>query len=87
MFDAKRRFWLETGLGVLGSVGAVVTVIWRDWIELLFGADPDAGSGALEWTIVGVSALVALSSFLLATSEWQRNRPLWARQAHDGLAE
>jgi hypothetical protein len=68
----RRRFWLEGGLGVLTAVLFVATLVRRDWIETLFGIDPDQASGSLEWSIVGGLLLVTLVLFSLATRELRR---------------
>jgi hypothetical protein len=44
----RRRFWFESVLGSITGVLAVVTIFWHDWIETIFGADPDKGSGSAE---------------------------------------
>jgi hypothetical protein len=68
----RRRFWLESLLAVAAGVLAILTLIQRDWIELIFGVDPDNHSGSLEWLIV--IALLAASgiSTLFALYEWRR---------------
>jgi hypothetical protein len=63
------RFWIESGLAF---VLLIATVLWRDWIEIVFGVDPDAGSGALEWTIVVGTAVLTVLFFTLARNEWRR---------------
>lgn len=50
----RRRFWLETGLAALSGGLGLLTLVWRDWLEGLFGWDPDRHSGAAEWYIVAV---------------------------------
>jgi hypothetical protein len=69
----RRRFWLESILSAASAVLFVVTLFWRDWIEILFRVEPDAGTGSLEWLIVAVTAIVAATSFILARSEWLRS--------------
>jgi hypothetical protein len=69
---ARVRFWIESGLAVLTALLFVLTLISREWIEEIFGVEPDAGSGALEWGIVVALGVVCVSSTLLARGEWRR---------------
>jgi hypothetical protein len=65
------RFWLEsTAAGVAAGLG-VVTLLWRDWIEAVFGIDPDHGSGAVEWLIVMALSAVAVLLGWTARLEWR----------------
>jgi hypothetical protein len=52
----------------------LVTLVWGDWIELVFGVDPDHSSGALEWLIVLGLLLTASITGALARAEWGRQR-------------
>ncbi|MET7699604.1 MULTISPECIES: ABC transporter permease [unclassified Streptomyces] len=54
----------------------LVTLIWPDWIEEVFGVDPDQHSGALEWAIVAVALLATVTFSLLARGEYRRARTL-----------
>jgi hypothetical protein len=70
----RGRFWLETGMAIVTGILFVITLVQRDWIETIFGIDPDNGSGALEWLIVGVLLVVTITLFTLADYEWRRAR-------------
>jgi hypothetical protein len=70
--NARIRFWIEIALAALEAGLALLTIFTREWIELLFGIDPDQGSGALEWAIVG--ALFVASVALALAARWDRNR-------------
>ncbi|MET3988082.1 ABC transporter permease [Streptomyces sp. PvR034] len=74
----RTRFWAETALGSLSGLLFLVTLVRRDWIELLFGVEPDAGGGALEWLIVAVTALVTVLCAVGARMEWRRTHPAGA---------
>jgi hypothetical protein len=50
----------------------VLTLFWRDWIEVVFGVDPDGRSGALEFVIAAALLLGAAASAVLARAEWRR---------------
>lgn len=60
------RIRTEVALAVIFAALAVTTAIWPTWIEFLLDESPDAGTGTLEWTIVGLLGLPALVAALLA---------------------
>jgi hypothetical protein len=70
----SRRLRLEVGLAALSALLFVVTVAWPEWIELVFGVDPDHGDGSLEWLILGVTALCAIGASLRARVDWRALR-------------
>jgi hypothetical protein len=69
---ASARFWLESALATVTALLLVVTLVWREWIELVFRVDPDGGSGATEWLVVVVLGAVSAVSALAARVEWRR---------------
>ena len=71
----RRRYWFELGLAVLAGALALLTLVNREWIEVVFGVDPDQGSGALEWGIVFALAGVAVVSAVAARAERRRAAP------------
>jgi hypothetical protein len=68
------RFWLELVLAGTSLVLLLLTLMWRDWIELVFGADPDHGDGSLEWLIVAMAAVATVVFGVLARLEWRHLR-------------
>jgi hypothetical protein len=68
----RRRFYPEAIVGAITAVLFLVTLVRRDWIEALFGVDPDSHSGALELLIVGGLLLATVVLCSLATYEWRR---------------
>lgn len=76
---ARARF--EAALAVAALLLAALTLIEPEWIERVFAIDPDEGSGALEWIVVGVLVLLALASAVGARRDRQRLRDLAAHAA------
>ena len=70
----RHRFWLETGMTILTSILFVITLVQRDWIEIVFGVDPDNRNGAFEWLVIGALLVVTITLFTLARYEWHRAR-------------
>ena len=66
------RFRVEAALAVLSGVLAAVTLVSSDWLELVFGVDPDHHSGSLEWMIVVIAATLSVALFALARRDWRR---------------
>jgi hypothetical protein len=78
----KTRLALETTLAVIFAAIFVATMFWPDWIELVFGADPDEGNGEFEWAIVAISGLLAVASIIVARIEWRRQHRAGATITH-----
>jgi hypothetical protein len=70
----RRRFWIEIVLGSATGVLAIVTLVWHDWIEIIFGVDPDKGSGSAEWLVVAVLMIATVTLAFAARLEWHRAR-------------
>jgi len=68
----RTRFWLEAILGAVTAILFLVTLLWRDWIEIVFRVEPDGGSGLLEWTIVALLLVATVALFTAARAEWRR---------------
>lgn len=68
----RRRFWFETGLAIVTGILFVITLVWHNWIEIIFNIDPDQGSGLLEWLVVGALLVVTIVLFVLARYEWRK---------------
>jgi hypothetical protein len=71
---SRRLLLAEIAPAMATGVLAIVTLISREWIEIVFGADPDHGTGVVEWLIVVALAATTLTFGLLARAEWQRLR-------------
>jgi hypothetical protein len=65
-------FWLKVGLATMSGVLFIVTLVWRDWIELVFHVDPDGGNGLLEWVIVAALFAAGIGFGCLAALELRR---------------
>jgi len=65
-------FWIESVAGSFTGFLAILTLVWRDWIEGAFGYDPDHHNGSFEWELVIVCALLTLLFAALARREWRR---------------
>ena len=70
----RQLFHVEVALAIVFACACFVTFLWPDWIELVFGPDPDQGSGAAEWGIASALGLLAVLCCLLARVEWRRVR-------------
>ncbi|KRE52397.1 hypothetical protein ASG92_25450 [Arthrobacter sp. Soil736] len=68
-------FWWELGGAALSAGLLLATLINKEWIETVFGIDPDAGSGVLEWAIVAALSVVTLGLLASSRVEWRRSQP------------
>jgi len=68
----RTRFWIESALAGASAFLFALTLVWKDWIEAIFGVDPDHSSGSLEWAIVAALLVVTLVATLLARAERKR---------------
>lgn len=73
MLSAKFRLNVERALASLSAAAFLATLIWKDWIELVLGVDPDHGDGSLERVVVVcVTGGAAISLALLARRDRAR---------------
>jgi len=79
-FSTGSIFWMETLLAAIASMLAVVSALWPDWIEIVFGIDPDHHSGSTEWNVVIAWVLSAMALATLARRSWRKR--LSARKEH-----
>jgi hypothetical protein len=59
-------------LGFSTAAFALLTLLWRDWIEIVFRFSPDRHSGSVEWAIVAGATAMCVASLIAATVEWRR---------------
>jgi hypothetical protein len=77
------RARIEILLAAVAGVLAVVTLVWPMWIESIFAARPDAGSGAAEWLVVSVFAASAVVLALVGVRHYRlAGRPSSESAAH-----
>lgn len=60
MLSSKWRGHLDGMVAVVAAALCLLTIVWPDWIEGLFGWDPDHHSGWVEWVIVAGLLVMAL---------------------------
>jgi hypothetical protein len=66
------RSWVETVMASCMAILLLVTFVCQDWIERMFGLDPDRGNGSIEWVIAAVLAVSCISFFAVAAYKCQR---------------
>jgi uncharacterized membrane protein YcjF (UPF0283 family) len=71
----RSRFWIEVAIFLASLVSLAATLVDPEWIEAVFGVEPDGGSGELEWAIVATLAALTLLSASLTWLEWRRPVP------------
>jgi hypothetical protein len=74
----RTRFWIEAGFAALSLIFAVLTLVWTDWIEIVFRVDPDHHSGSLEWAIAFGALAIAIIIGVVARAEWRHTEPATA---------
>ena len=74
MGQARKRLRLDVGLAILSVLLFVATPLWPEWIEIVFGVDPDYGNGSIEWLIMELAAISAVAAIFLARADGRRLR-------------
>jgi hypothetical protein len=78
MHDVGRGFWVRLALAATSAALLVVTLLWHDWIEIVFRVDPDHGNGWLEWLIVAAAFGLTVTFSIAARQEWRRSASVTA---------
>jgi len=64
-------FWLESFFAGLAAFLVVLTAVWHDWVEGIFGFDPDRHNGSFEWELAAVCCVIAIVCSVLARRQWR----------------
>jgi hypothetical protein len=70
-------FCLKADLATMSGVLFIVTLVWREWMELVFQINPDGGNGLLEWVIA--AALFAAGIGFGCFAAFELRQPARAR--------
>ncbi|CAD5371043.1 ABC transporter permease [Rubrivivax sp. A210] len=71
----RTRMWMEAALSALACLLTFVTLIWPDWIELVFDESPDGGDGSAERMFAIAWLLAAVAFGWLARRDGRRLLP------------
>jgi len=69
--DGSRLYKIEKTLAAVSGVLGVVTLFWRDWLEVT-GWDPDHHNGSAEWIIAVALIAAAIALGAMARREHRR---------------
>ena len=78
MSKLRLRFVIESAVAVTSFVAFLLTLLAREWIEIVFRVDPDHRSGLAEWRLAGGLLALALVALVLAAVDRQRLRSVSA---------
>ncbi|KQU81169.1 MULTISPECIES: hypothetical protein [unclassified Rhizobacter] len=68
------RFVVEATLAAVSACALALTLAWPQWIEDVFGFEPDGGDGSSEWGLTLALAIATLAAGAAATRDWRRLR-------------
>ena len=71
MKQSMLRIRSEAAVAVLAGALAILTLVWRDWIESLSGWDSDHHNGSVEWLVAAVLLAVALAMATVSRRHWK----------------
>jgi hypothetical protein len=63
---------IEAALAVLSATLGILTLFWRDWIEILTGWDPDHHGGSAEIGLVLALFAASVTCAVLARRAYRR---------------
>jgi hypothetical protein len=68
----RKRYWAEACLGAVTLALAILTVVWPDWVEIIFRIDSDNHSGSFEIAMTFTLAASSVLFFALGWFEFRR---------------
>ena len=70
----RPRFFLEILLSFLSSGALLLSMVQSKWIEAVFHADPDGGSGSFEALVTGGLIALSVCGWSLVFVHWRHYR-------------
>ena len=66
--------FVESLLAFLSALALILALAWPQWIEDLFGFEPDGGSGETEWMWAAALAALTVAFVTRAGFAWRRRQ-------------
>lgn len=70
----RARVVVEASLALVTTVATALSILSPQWIEGLFGVEPDGGSGSAEWEVVSLLAALCVLAWSVAGRDYRRWR-------------
>jgi hypothetical protein len=70
------RFLAQIALAIAAGASFVLTLVWRDWIEVMLRISPDEHDGSLEFVVSSVLLTATVALAVSARAEWRRHAGL-----------
>jgi hypothetical protein len=65
------RFWPEVPLAAASGMPGLIATVRADWLEAVFGIDPDGHGGSLEWLAVLGLVTAAVTIAAVPGADWR----------------
>ena len=72
-YRIRIRFLAQIALTIAAGVSLLLTLVRRDWIEVMLRVSPDEHDGSLEFVVSGLLLTATVALAASARAEWRRH--------------